>query len=158
MNQYDAISKLQDSRNLRSRQEIAEFYEALDLLESKFVPDILVDLFLVFSDEVNETHGLQSLQTHIESYPADLFISALFKATPQLLKQAPEWLNLFYLSVLNNEQDMPLLEEQYKHLNPDLKTIVKKVLDDLKISIEEFNDEVWRQEIRKKIDSVINSS
>ena len=155
MKHNEIIENLKSSRNLSNRYETVNFYKAIDALEHNPQPDLIEEMFLVFTDDVDEFHGLQSLQTHIESYPADIFILALTRTTRQLSVQAPEWLDLFYLSILNNDEDVPQLKKHYSQMNSTLQNLVRNALIDLRVKINDLNDEVWRQKIRDRIDSVI---
>jgi len=122
------LKVMQSNKRLRQSEEATAFLYALNLLrKGKYQLD-LYSLFLIFQDKVLFIDALKILDSYIWSHDIDEAIQALLKATPEMLKDAPEWVNLFYTGLLKDKDTSSRLDFYLNRLGKDNQDVIRRVV------------------------------
>jgi len=122
------LKVMQSNKRLRQSEEATAFLYALKLLrKGKYQLD-LYSLFLIFQDKVLFIDALKILDSYIWSHDIDEAIQALLKATPEMLKDAPEWVNLFYTGLLKDKDTSSRLDFYLNRLGKDNQDVIRRVV------------------------------
>ncbi|MEM7713402.1 MAG: Imm30 family immunity protein, partial [Cyanobacteria bacterium P01_A01_bin.68] len=70
-----------------------------------------IELIMILDDENPHQEVLWGLLHFIEdSIKSEILIKTLFECTQKLLIKAPEWTQLFYIRLLNNQESLSILK------------------------------------------------
>mgnify|MGYP001803221627 CR=1 FL=1 len=130
MSKKEIINILKNNSNFETRENVIHFEKALEkLTKIQLSKSDTIELIMILDDENPHQEVLWGLLHFIEdSTNEEIFIKALFECTQKLLKKAPEWTQLFYIRLLNNQESRlmlksMLLKEESKNYNIIIKII-----------------------------------
>jgi hypothetical protein len=103
MSHHLLIKVLQDNRLIRISDEIILFEQTLAELAKNPNPDDLPELHLIFHDDCQQPEVMFSLVHFLESFDVEAQIQAFIRVLPSLIEQAPQWTEILYTRIDNDE-------------------------------------------------------
>mgnify|MGYP001793001982 CR=1 FL=1 len=112
INKKEIINTLNSNAKLETREDVLRFEETLEKLTKIELDKLdIVELMMILDDENPHQEVLWGLLHFIEdSVDEEIIIQVLFECTQKLLEKAPEWTQLFYVRLLNNQQSRSMLK------------------------------------------------
>jgi dienelactone hydrolase len=85
------VKRLFEIRELVNEADVPEFSALCEELAEEGDPAVLPDVFKVFTDRTQHHEVMVDLQGVVESFPPDVYVTALTAALPSMLADAREW-------------------------------------------------------------------
>ena len=104
MGKTNNLAVLRKNRMLASTDEARRFDAALAKLSEDPQSVDLPSLFRVFTDQCELHEVMWGLLHFVESFGMEKQLPGLIKALPSMLKEAPEWAELFHFRILNDDR------------------------------------------------------
>ena len=136
---------------LSNKEEVHNFDTALGVLVKQPLDvqmNMLPEIYLVFNDSCVHSEVMWGLLHYVESLGIEKYVPALVEATPNLLRNASDWSEKFYIRLLNSEKGRDLLKSILLSSPKDLLNAVDRILES--ITQKRIDD------LTKKVDFVLS--
>lgn len=136
------IQTLLENRKMGTRKQVELFEEAVAALAEDKHPELLEDLFLVFTDETEMQEVMWGLLHYIESHDLVKQVDALINSIAYLHQSANEWLKILMYRILNNSNALRIFHLRCSSLTPTQRNDVKEVLSQIVLEAKEFEGRI----------------
>lgn len=125
-----------------TRKQVELFDEAVAALAKEEHPELLEDLFLVFTDETEMQEVMWGLLHYIESHDLVKQVDALINSITYLRQNANEWLKTLMYRILNNSNALRIFSLRCSSLTPTQRDDAKDVLSQIVLEAKEFEGRI----------------
>ena len=137
--------KLYKNRLMSTYEEISAFEEAMESLYNLENIENIKYFCNAFDDRTEEKSVMFSLVHGIENYDnifgKEMATSKFLDSVEDMALNAPEWLEIMILRILNDNQSRIVFIEQLKNKHYNTKDIIVKIIKNLiQSDFEKFND------------------
>lgn len=109
------LETLNENRRLDTREQVAAFEKALDLLAThQQAAEHLRELHLVLDDQTKQAEVMFGVIHLLESFDVERQLQAFLEALPMLQKQAPGWVKTLNFRLLNDEASRSAYRAAYR--------------------------------------------
>lgn len=149
MQQNEVLETLKANQSLETEEQARKFLAAIDQLkpDSSLLPNILY----LFSEDIEYSVPLDYLANFVAMLDKDLFAISLVKTTPDLITKAKDWLIIFFMGPLRNQQERNVLIETLRKASDTERTVVLELFNEI---LTELGDDDFDLEVRNGILSV----
>ncbi len=147
----NAIDIMLQNREMITQEQIDEFWNALE--QFKLHPVLDNRLFLIFTDYPGNSDGLKYLWDYICELDNSKTIEILLLNTAQLLKQANDWLDIFYSDYLVVQSTRDSLKLQIKSSSVEVRENAKSIL--LRLKTKNYGDSATSLRLNHFIDETL---
>ncbi|MBV6627790.1 MAG: hypothetical protein KI793_33520 [Rivularia sp. (in: Bacteria)] len=135
MSKKEIINTLRKNAKLEKREDALHFDETLaKLAEIELSKLDIIELMMILDDNNPHQEVLWGLLHFIESVDSEIFIQALFECTQKLLKKAPEWTQLFYIRLLNNQEARSMLKTMLLNEQSSNFNVISQIIREVSIN------------------------
>lgn len=136
MSKKEIINTLKSDGKLEIIEDVLRFEEALERLTKIELSKLdIIELMMILDDNNPHQEVLWGLLHFVEgSVDSKTFIQALVEGTPRLLKKAPEWTQLFYIRLLNNQETRSMLKAMLLNEKSDNFNVIFKIIREISIN------------------------
>ena len=144
------ISRLKQTFSFETQNDVDEFLELIDQLDTATNPEYLPYLFEFLQDDCDIEGADETIRLAIEDAPAHYFVPSLLKNLTKLYNKAHNQCKYLFWGILN---DIEYFDNLKDNIHLDDKETLLKLLDDIykdKYSLPEHKEAI--QELKKLLD------
>lgn len=134
MSNDSLIQILRDNQLMRASDEIIAFEQALEELAQNPNSEDLPSLHLILNDDCQQPDVMFSLVHFIESFDVPKQIQAFMQVIPILIEQAPQWTEILYTRINNDETARTAFKKSLQSINIEKRERIQHLLSSKRLS------------------------